>query len=192
MEKITSAYAINLRDITGTRTLLSNLSTSLDTPINDSTDPREVLRYFQEKPLTLLIKANDEQAALVGFSKNMYKAPEHWVTTTLVFTKFRGSELNKELKRGIAEICDLNEIPLGAIVRDWNLRSFNAMRKAFPYTEPQVIPLKPKDNKPDSDSGWFFDLRTAAFEAPTVKVRKLDTHINEWWSYQAQNELQLV
>jgi hypothetical protein len=192
MEEILQANVINLRNITGTRNLLTNLSKSLDTPLNGSTDPYEVLEYFQNKPLSLLIKINGRQAALIGFSQNLYKAPNHWLTTTLVFTPFRGSMLNLELKRSVAHICLQNNIPLGAIIRDWNLRSFNAMRKAFPLTEPTIVPLKPKSDNPHSDSGWFFDFNNTILLPPTIHFNKMDTNIKKWWITQKQPDFAVI
>lgn len=181
METLQNNYAFNLRNITGTKTLMSNLKESMDTPLNGTTCPSATLDYFWNKPLSVVIKIEGKQAALIGFSQNLDKAPEYWLTTTLLFTKYRGTGLNTQLKRLTIEIAKQNSIPLGSIIRDWNVRSLKAMENAFPGAIGVPIDLKTRNDHPESTSGFLYDLRNVNVEKSTLKIPKYDKIVTNWW-----------
>lgn len=181
MDTFQNNYAVNLRDINGTKTLMSNLKESMDSPLNGTTCPYATLDYFWNKPLSVVIKIEGKQAAMIGFSQNIDKAPDLWLTTTLLFTKYRGTGLNMQLKRLTIEIAKQNAIPLGSIIRDWNIRSLKAMENAFPGAVGKPIELRTRQDFPESSSGFLYDLRNVNVDKSTLTIAEYDSIVKNWW-----------
>ena len=151
---------------------------SYDTQIAERETATEAFEYISTKPVSWVILVDGIPSGLFALSPSI-RTPEYLQTTTFLLQRVRKLGLNLLIKRVVAQtFLDLPAYKLCSCVRDWNERSINSLKKAFP----EVVPVWRERiaAEPFGEWHWFFDLSQIQRTEFDERGRLVEKAIHDW------------
>lgn len=140
-------------------------------PLGGQLDAVSLWNFFiTDKPGRWIAYYDDTPIGLCGLAP-LPEVPGFYQTSTYLFSDFRGQGYNRHIKRMTLKAFSSfsHIVKLGAVVKEWNIRSQKAMMNAFPRVERSVLIFSPSDaQKYNGDFQYFYDFTPHLHDESTM------------------------
>lgn len=139
---------------------LIHLTSQDYSPVGGQLDAPALWNFFSTtKPGRWVVKYGSTPIGLSALSP-LPEVGGFYQTGTYIFSKYRGKGYNPILKKTTlaAFNANPNAHKLGAVIKEWNVRSQKAMKNVFPDIEPGKLFFSPEDAKKyGGEYQYFYD-----------------------------------
>lgn len=160
-------------------------------PLGGQLDAVSLWNFFiTDKPGRWVTFYEERPIGLCGLA-SLPEVPGFYQTSTYLFSDFRGHGYNRHIKRITLQAFSAfgGNVKLGAVVKEWNIRSQKAMRNAFPQAKRSVLIFSAEDAlKYDGLFQYFYDFTPhLEDEWETYSCSPVYRTVTEWLSARFRN-----